>query len=96
MTNKFKVFSGYTAWLFAVICMILSVKIKSNLYIGDFVCSLFHIDFNIIFIIVPFILMIWIFSSVFKNVNTILLNWLRLTISVLITLSFLSILINSI
>jgi hypothetical protein len=85
--------SGYIAWIIAVFCLILSIKIKYDFYIGDMIWSIFSAQFDILLIIIPFIASVWIFSSIFKNIHTATLKWMRLSISILIVASFLSILI---
>lgn len=86
MTKKY---IGYIAWIISFLTLIFTVKIKQQ-FIGEMLLPYF----NLYIALLLFLISVFIFNSIFKNIKTVLINWLNLMISLGILVAFISIIIN--
>ncbi|KZE06700.1 integral membrane protein [Bacillus mycoides] len=87
---KIKKFIGTISGLIMIFCVILSVKIGNELYIGDYFFSLVNLNHTKIVVILAFFVCYLICSKTLKGIESIALNWLRVTLSGLMFVAFLS------
>ncbi|HDR7618168.1 hypothetical protein CN553_18565 [Bacillus cereus] len=87
---KIKQFIGTTSGLMMIFCIILSIKVGDEQYIGDYFFRLLELNHNKIIVILIFFICYFICSKTLKGIESIALNWLRVILSGLMFVAFLS------
>lgn len=70
--------------------ILLSIKINESLYLGDCILDKFSIQNNRIVIIITFFVCFWIQNKLFKGTELILINWMRIVLTGLMFVAFVS------
>ncbi|HDR7951289.1 TPA: hypothetical protein QCY38_005075 [Bacillus toyonensis] len=88
--NKFKLSFGVFSTLIMYSCILMSIKINEYSYLGDYLLKKISIQHNRIVIIIIFFVCFWIQSKLLKDTESILINWLRVILTGLMFIAFVS------
>ncbi|KFM98819.1 hypothetical protein D0U04_29980 [Bacillus clarus] len=84
---------GILLGLIMYLCIIISIKIGDNTYIGDYFFKLFNINNNKFIVALTFFVCLWIVGKIFKEKQAIWLNWGRLFLTGLMLVALVSYLV---
>ncbi|WP_041580380.1 hypothetical protein [Bacillus sp. 1NLA3E] len=81
---------GVTSGLIMLVCILLSIKIPNNQYLGSYLFDSLKLSNFRFIIIIIFFICFFVTSQTLKNVESILINWGKLALSLLMGVAFIS------
>ncbi|EKS8366755.1 MULTISPECIES: hypothetical protein [Bacillus] len=88
--NKLKLTFAVSSGLIMYSCILMSIKINESSYLGDYLLNKFSIQNNRIVIIIVFFVCFWIQNKLLKDTESILINWMRVLLTGLMFIAFVS------
>lgn len=88
--SKLKLISVVFSGLIMYLCILMSIKINENSYLGDYLLNKISIQHNRIVIIIIFFVCFWIQNKLLKDTESILINWMRVILTGLMFIAFIS------
>ncbi|WP_211171151.1 hypothetical protein [Bacillus sp. DNRA2] len=88
--DKIKKTVGVTSGLIMLVCILLSIKIPHNQYLGSYIFDSLKLSNFRFIIIIVFFLCFFVTNQTLKNVESILINWGKLALSFLMGVAFIS------
>lgn len=88
--NKLKLTLAVFSGLIMYLCILMSVKINDSSYLGDYLLNKISIQHNRVVIIIIFFVCFWVQSKLLKDTESILINWMRVILTGLMFIAFVS------
>lgn len=88
--NKLKLLFGVFSTLIMYSCILMSIKVNEDSYLGDCLINKISIQHNRIVIIIIFFVCFWTQGKLLKDTELILINWMRVILTGLMFIAFVS------